>query len=456
MSNEFIADQQWFRSSDGKSLLAGSPLTSFKVSDAGAKILTAIENGDALPANHTSLTSRLLATGAIHPRADASVSLSDITVVVPAYVKNERQQQQLTNLIESLSDMQVIVVDDCSPTPITNTQAIVIRRDSNGGPGAARNTGVQHVSTPFVVFVDVDVVATSESLRQLTSMLRDSSVALVAPRIVTENEKTFLSEYESLRSPLDLGTEPAVVRPLSRVSYVPSAVLVGRTSELKNELTFDESMRLGEDVDLIWRVVESGRIVRYVPNICCEHVARSSWSALLKQRFGYGSSASALDQRHQRAASPLRAHAVLLLPAIALLSGYIYFAAMLMLPMFFYFAVSLHETGLSLRMRARITYIGFTATIRLLASAIRRAWWPIFALSSLVFQPALFLMLFSVLAPPAFGIVRSKPRFPGEYFVMRILDDCAYGLGVWAGALRTRQFRCLLPVVTLRRTSRSK
>ncbi len=456
MTNEFIADQQWFRSADGKSLLSGSPLTSFTVSEAGAQVLNAIENNDQLPPNHASLTTRLLATGAIHPRTNLSVPSSDITVVIPAFITDNHNQQQLALLLEHLSDMSVIVVDDCSPTPLRISNITVIRRDTNGGPGAARNTGIQHVTTKFVAFVDADVVTSSDSLRQLASVLHDESVALAAPRIATENEKTFLSEYESLRSPLDLGNEPAVVRPLSRVSYVPSAVLVGRTLQLREQFSFNETMRLGEDVDLVWRIVEAGLVVRYVPSVVCQHLARTSWAALLKQRFGYGSSAATLNSRHPRAASPLRANVVLLLPAIALLSGYLYFAVLLALPMYLYFATTLQGTGMSLRQRLNVTTIGFRATLRLLASAVRRAWWPIFALSSLVFQPILFVLLFSVLAAPAYGIVKRKPRFPGEYFVMRILDDCAYGLGVWAGAMRTRTFGCLLPVITLRRSSPQK
>lgn len=456
MTSEFIADQQWFRSADGKSLLSGSPLTSFTVSEAGAQILNAIENNDQLPPHHASLTSRLLATGAIHPQTNLSVPSSDITVVIPAFITDSHSQQQLASLLEHLSDMAVIVVDDCSPTPLRISNITVIRRDTNGGPGAARNTGIQHVTTKFAAFVDADVVTSSDSLRQLASVLRDESVALAAPRIATENEKTFLSEYESLRSPLDLGNEPAVVRPLSRVSYVPSAVLVGRTIQLREQFSFNETMRLGEDVDLIWRIVESGQIVRYVPSVICHHRARTSWSALLKQRFGYGSSAATLNSRHPRAASPLRANVVLLLPAVALLSGYLYFAVMLALPMYFYFATTLQSTGMSLRQRFKVTTIGFKATLRLLASAVRRAWWPIVTLSSLVFQPMMFVLLFSVLAAPAYGIVKRKPRYPGEYFVMRILDDCAYGLGVWAGAIRTRSFGCLLPIITLRRSSPQK
>ncbi|MEI8286923.1 MAG: mycofactocin biosynthesis glycosyltransferase MftF [Actinomycetes bacterium] len=456
MTKEMFPDEQWFRSPDGKTLLAGSPLTSFTVSEAGARILDVLENGQALPTKHEALTSRLLATGAVHPHTDHSVALSDITVVIPAYVTNELGLAQLNELITNLRGVAVIVVDDASPKTPAITGATVVRREHNGGPGAARNTGLVEVATPYVAFIDSDVIATPDDLQQLASILRDEYVHLVAPRITTTDDKSVIGEYESLRSPLDLGTSPAVVRPMTRVSYVPAAVLVARTEQLRHDGSFEESLRLGEDVDLVWRTVESGGVVRYVPSVECSHRPRRSWLALWTQRFGYGTSAAHLDVRHKYSASPLRAHAVLLLPALATLAGYIYFAALLALPTLLYFLITLRDTKMSTRTRAALTWIGYTSTLRLLATAVRRAWWPLFMIGMFFFPPALFMLLFAVLAPPAYAIVRQKPRHPVPYFCLRVLDDCAYGLGVWVGALRTRNFRCLLPVVTIRRTSRAK
>jgi hypothetical protein len=50
--------------------------------------------------------------------------------------------------------------------------------------------------------------------------------------------------------------------------------------------------------------------------------------------------------------------------------------------------------------------------------------------------------------PAMYGIMRNKPRHTFGYIVLRILDPMAYGAGVWTGAFRDRNLRCLLPVVT--------
>ena len=63
----FTRDTQWFRMRDGLGVVAGSPLTQFRVTHTGAAILDALEHDGALTPGHEPLTSRLLAKGAIHP-----------------------------------------------------------------------------------------------------------------------------------------------------------------------------------------------------------------------------------------------------------------------------------------------------------------------------------------------------------------------------------------------------
>lgn len=447
-------DSQWFRSRDGKHLLAGSPLTSFTVSDAGAKILDAIEQGQELPVGHEQLTSRLCATGAAHQQLRDLVAARDITVVIPTFVRNERDQERLQELVDSVCECTVIVVDDCSLAEVSITGAHIIRHDMNRGPSASRNTGLAATTSRYVAFIDLDAHAEVDALRSLASALTDESVVIVAPRITTPNKKTGITEYESFHSPLDLGREAAVVRPMSRVSYVPATVLVAHSDRLREVGAFNEDLRVGEDVDLVWRIVEKGSIVRYVPSIECTHDARPTWRSFVQQRFSYGTSAAALDQRHPYAASPLRAHLLMAILATIILCGYLYLALVLILPISLYFIISLRSTKLPIRSRLIVTRIGSVSTLRLVAMAVRRAWWPIFVIASFASIRVTAMYTFSLFTPLMFGVLRKKPHAVASYVGLRIIDDLAYGLGVWVGAFRQRSLRCIIPVLTVRRTSR--
>jgi mycofactocin system glycosyltransferase len=452
MTIRLLPDDQWFRSKNGNGVLAGSPLTYFGVTDAGSKILDAIETNSVLPQNHAQLTDRLLATGAVHPLPDSPSALTDITVVIPAFISNEESHVHLEKLVASLIGLTIIIVDDASPHPIDINGAHVLRHDTNKGPAAARNTGIAAVTTTAVACIDADVMVTSTQIATLAAYVVDSRVGAVAPRITCVNDGTFTGEFESHHSPLDLGCISALVRPMSRVSYLPATVLVFNVQSLRAVGGFDDSIRIGEDVDLIWRLIENGIDCRYVPSIECPHRPRSSMRKMLKQRYDYGTSAALLEKRHPRAASPLRAHALLLTMATTVLMGYLYSAIILVVPTMAYFVTSLRTTTIPTRTRLQLALKAIFSTTRLLARAIMRAWWPLFFLASFVSLRIGAMFTFSAFVPPLVGLMRNKPNHPIRYLVMRILEGLAYGTGVWVGAVRSRSLRCLLPVITVRRS----
>jgi mycofactocin system glycosyltransferase len=393
-----------------------------------------------------------LATGAVHPVPNSLAALSEITVVIPAYITNSESQADLKKLVASLVGLTIIIVDDASPHAVNIEDARIIRHDTNKGPGAARNTGIAAVTSAVVAFVDTDVTVTSQQIATLAAYVIDTPIGAVAPRITCTNNQTFIGEFESHHSPLDLGPIPALVRPMSRVSYLPATVLVCNVHLLRNAGGFDDSIRMGEDVDLVWRFIENGISCRYVPSIECPHLPRSTMRKMLKQRYDYGTSAALLDQRHPRAASPLRANVLLLTTATTVLMGYVYFAMILVVPTMVYFMISLRSTSIPIATRTQLAWKGLVSTTRLLARAIMRAWWPLFFVMS-IFSLRLGVMLtFSAFVPPIVGLLRKKPGYPIRYLVMRILENLAYGTGVWAGAIRARSLRCLLPVITVRRS----
>ena len=452
MTIRLIPDDQWFRSRKKNGVLAGSPLTYFGVTDAGSRILDAIETNSMLPENHAQLTDRMLATGAVHPVPNSLAAFSEITVVIPAYITNSESHADLKKLVACLSGLTIIIVDDASPHAVNIEDARIIRHDTNKGPGAARNTGIAAVTSAVVAFVDTDVTVTSQQIATLAAYVIDTPIGAVAPRITCTNDQTFIGEFESHHSPLDLGPIPALVRPMSRVSYLPATVLICNVHLLRNAGGFDDSIRMGEDVDLVWRFIENGISCRYVPSIECPHLPRSTMRKMLKQRYDYGTSAALLDQRHPRAASPLRANALLLTTATTVLMGYVYFAMILVVPTMVYFMISLRSTSIPIATRTQLAWKGLVSTTRLLARAIMRAWWPLFFVMS-IFSLRLGVMLtFSAFVPPIVGLLRKKPGYPIRYLVMRILENLAYGTGVWAGAIRARSLRCLLPVITVRRS----
>ena len=212
---------------------------------------------------------------------------------------------------------QVIVVDDGSADPAAIQSAAaaagasVVRRPVNGGPAAARNTGLAAAQTPLVAFLDSDCVPGAGPANWLDALLphfADPAVGAVAPRIVPhEAGRTWLARYEGASSTLDMGRRPSIVRPGSRVPYVPGAALVVRREAAGTG--FAEDMQVGEDVDFVWRLAASGWRVRYEPAATMGHQHRVRLRDWFSRRKDYGTSAAMLELRHPGAVRPLYASA---------------------------------------------------------------------------------------------------------------------------------------------------
>ncbi|HWC69295.1 MAG TPA: mycofactocin biosynthesis glycosyltransferase MftF [Acidimicrobiales bacterium] len=440
------ADAQ--RLAGGRALIGGSPARLFRLGPRGAQVVEAIERGESLDPDARPLVERLLDAGAVHPDASTGPpgSLARLTVVVPAY-------GPLVNdaVAAFAGTAATIVVDDASPVPLAVADATVIRHQHNRGPAAARNTALAHVATELVAYIDTDCLPAVAWIRQLLPHFADPRVALVAPRIVSPAAPGAgaLARYEAARSPLDLGNRPARVAPASRVAYVPGAAFVARTCVLRDVGGFTEALRVGEDVDLVWRLHAAGWRVRYDPSASVIHTPRAELGAFLRQRFAYGTSAGPLAVRHGDAVTPLRAAPLSIGGWLLAAAGHPLLGTALPLaaavPLTPRIGRSVEGAAAALRLTSR----GHFATGYQLARSITRPWWPIAAVASLVSRRARCAVGIAAAVPALLELARERPELdPLRYTALRLLDDAAYGAGVWRGARAARQWAPLLPAVT--------
>lgn len=457
MTPRFVIDRTWVRTSGGHGVLAGSPASYFGVTAEGGRVLDALERGDDLPPGHESLTGRMLRAGAIHPIPRSSVRPEEVTVVIPVHARDDAAVARVAALVGQLDPLTAVVVDDASSAPAARTidattRLKVVRLATNGGPAAARNAALPHVSTPVVVFVDDDVHVTVDAILLLSSVIIDGQCAVAAPRVACAPVDSAVGEYEEHHSPLDMGAHPALVRAGGRVPYVPSAVMACSTDALRALGGFSDSMRTGEDVDLVWRMSANGHACRYIPSVVALHQPRPNVRGLAAQRFAYGTSAALLDSAHPRSVAPFRAHILMAVPGASLLGGFPLIAVPSALVAIAWFAFSIRSVPLSMLATWRLAITAMVHTTRLLASAIRRSWWPLSLVLAAFSRPALVALVVSVFAPAAWDAWRSRPRRVLSHLALRVVDDVSYGTGVWRGAVTARSLRCLLPVVSVRRT----
>jgi mycofactocin system glycosyltransferase len=450
----FIADSSWRRPANGNVVLAGSPLTLFSLSQAGQTIAECIERAQPLPQGHEVLTERLLNAGAIHPIPStfdsARFALSSVTAVIPAYIRTAQDADALRSLVASCSALHsVVVVDDCSPLALPDLGAAqVIRLENNGGPAVARNAGLATVTTEFIACIDVDVATSDTTITQLLPYFADDKVALVAPRVKSRALTNFLGEYEVAASALDMGESEARVCSGTRVAYVPSAMWLCRTAALRSISGFDESLRSGEDVDMVWRLNNVGWRCRYQPQAECSHLPRTTLQQFVQQRMSYGESAAPLAKRHTGKLAPAKFNLWQASTWILVLLGMPFIALGVAIAASASTAKKLRRFPQLRDESFRISLHGTGKSAQSAASAINRVWWPIALVLAIFSQRLRMLFIVAALGPAVYEWWVKRPHLDVVRFtLMKMLDNAAYGAGVWKGVIATRNAAPLIPTV---------
>jgi hypothetical protein len=241
-----------------------------------------------------------------------------------------------------------------------------------------------------------------------------------------------------------MGDRSALVIPNSTVTYVPSACLLVRRSCLGDG--FDETLRVGEDVDLVWRLHDHGWLVRYVADVTVTHRARDSWRGWWAQRIRYGQSSSELAKRHGERLAPFRADTWTLLTWTSALLG----KPMIGLRIIGAARDQLRERMLTTtdnadKVAGELVGRGMVRAGPLMARAVVRTFGIVVVLCAL--HPKLrrrALALFIV--GTAYRWRSTRVRVAD--IPLGVADDVAYGAGVMSGAVRSRSLGALKPHIT--------
>jgi mycofactocin system glycosyltransferase len=387
----------------------------------------------------------LVQQGLLHPHYQEGVNIDDVDVIIP--VRDD--VASLRSLLSQLVGFHVTVIDDGSThsgliSECANQFAVtLIRLQENQGPAGARNAGSLATSRDLLWFIDVDVVVDNapDVLRRLSAQFCDPLLGAIAPRVCGGAGSTMRDDFERRFSPLDMGPRSGLVIPGGPIGYVPSACLLVRRSAFAEG--FDEMLRVGEDVDFVWRLSDQGWLVRYLCDVVVIHRARGTWRDWWSQRVSYGASSSDLAERYGSRAAPVRSDTWTLLAWLSVLMSKPAIGARIV-----------RVARRSLRQRlasntddpdhvsSEVVTKGMLRAGGPLARAIVRTFGPLVLLAAL--HPRLrrkALLIFVV--GTAWRWRRSE--FHASDVPLAMVDDFAYSVGVGHGAWRTRSVKALTP-----------
>lgn len=393
-----------------------------------------------------------------------------VSIIVPARDRHAATRacvESLLSLDYPSESREIIVVDDASEPPLADALAglpvRILRQEHNIGQSAARNLAAAHAGGELLAFIDNDCVADRAWLKSLTPCFWDGGIGIVGGRVSAPPVAGRIAAFEAARSPLDMGAVGGPVGPRAAIQYLPTCNLLVRRDLLLAQGGFDSAMRVGEDVDFVWRSLRSGMRACYAPAGRVVHFHRVELWPLLRRRADYGSSEADLQHQHPagRRVMPLPKVVLLLLAALVALS--VAWPSAIALAGF---ATAMTAIELLTKLR-QLRGIGVVVQARRVAVAVLREHGaslyhlsatmtryyglPLLGLA-LLWPPllpaaAMLLLVAPIADHRRAGAEVSLPVFVGLYW----LEMAAYQCGVWRGCLGRRSLRPLLPSLRWRR-----
>lgn len=223
-------------------------------------------------------------------------ALPTISVVIPLYNKEKYLRRAVESVLsQGAAVYEVIVVDDGSTdnglAQLASLEDARVRliRQTNGGVSAARNTGMRAASGEYVAFLDADDVWMPQFVDELLALMWQFPQACLyatrysmvwpdgrrqdayLPRTVNKDQR------QRVANPFHAWSRSVFI-------HISSSVCV-RAILLKHDICFPVGESLGEDQDVLFRLMETGDVV-YSPRVLTEYsqaVPNSLYSTLPEQ-----------------------------------------------------------------------------------------------------------------------------------------------------------------------------
>jgi GT2 family glycosyltransferase len=231
------------------------------------------------------------------------------SVIIPTHAR----LPQLTACLKSFTRLEyprdrfdLIVVDDGTDPPIESAirdfkqhYDLIVLRQKQGGPGAARNCGAAHATGEFLAFTDDDCAPAPDWLHALARKFREHPDVMIGGQTVNDMpENTFTTASQLLVSYLYdyYNNEP------HNAQFITSNNMAVSKKLFEEIGGFDRNYcrAAAEDRDLCDRWVHRGYRIIYSPDALIRHGHSLSLRTFWRQHFTYGRGAFQFHQARAR------------------------------------------------------------------------------------------------------------------------------------------------------------
>ena len=229
------------------------------------------------------------------------------SIIIPVYNRPEELDELLESIIaqEPFTNPEVIVVEDGSE----KTSSSIVKKHEqslnihycfkkNSGPGDSRNYGMERASGDYFILLDSDCILPKNYLSIIdTALGQDSIDAFGGPDAAHDSFSNWQKAINySMTSMLTTGGLRN--KETSSKKFQLRSFNMGLSKKAFGLTNGFSKQRIGEDIDLNFKLEKKNCTTRLIPEAFVWHKRRTSFTAFFKQTNNFGAARPILNKMH--------------------------------------------------------------------------------------------------------------------------------------------------------------
>lgn len=262
------------------------------------------------------------------------------SIIIPVYNRPQEIEELLQSLTEQsyAQNFEIIIVEDGSSlmaneivSKYVNTLNINYFFKENSGAGASRNFGMQQAAENYFIIFDSDCIIPAHYLEEVDKALNQNFTDAFGGADAAHESFTNIQKAinYSMTSFLTTGGIRGSKKSVNK--FQPRSFNFGISKKAFEATNGFSTMKVGEDIDLTFRLWEHNFETQFIENAFVYHKRRATFQQFFKQIFAFGKGRPLLNNKYPGTAKitywfPTVFLFLLLFSVISFFVGYQFFA----------------------------------------------------------------------------------------------------------------------------------
>ncbi len=232
------------------------------------------------------------------------------SIIIPVYNRPNEIDELLESLVQQdyKPDFEVVIVEDGSTLKVDTVVKeyqdklnIKYFFKENSGPGLSRNFGMQKARGNYFIILDSDVILPKPYLSAIKEALKSNFTDAFGGADAAHS--SFSTTQKAINySMTSVLTTGGLRGHINNVKFQPRSFNMGLSQKTFEITGGFGKQRIGEDIDLCFRLWQNGFETQFIEDAFVYHKRRTNFEQFFNQTYSFGTARPILNTQHKNTA----------------------------------------------------------------------------------------------------------------------------------------------------------